>query len=209
MNLYKSNNFEVEVGHLNEGTYRLNAYYAIPDDFELQTPIDFTLEDKEKYKISFPIEVNTFIPAFDFDSERHVGNRMFEILSSNVAGYEGTPFKETLKTTEDGTEGLGINKIHKANSDFNSSNQTPSTTSPGTNNIKAFNSLENPGLNLIPNGSHNQEIILISTQGTVEIDTSNFAAATSILILEGGVLNIKFFGGNWYITGSSNTTINY
>jgi hypothetical protein len=207
--LYKSNNFEVEVGHLNEGTYRLNAYYAIPDDFELQNPIDFTWEDKEKYKISFPIEVNTFIPAFDFDSERHVGNRMFEILSSNVAGYEGTPFKETLKTTENGTESLGINKIHKANSDFNSSNQTPSTTSPGTNNIKAFNSLENPGLNLIPNGSHNQEIILISTQGSVEIDTSNFAAATSILILEGGVLNIKFFGGNWYITGSSNTTINY
>lgn len=82
--LYKSNNFNVEVGHLDEGTYRLNSYYAIPEDFEIQTPIDFTFEDKDKYKISFPIEINTFIPSFDFDSERHVGNRMFEINTKLV-----------------------------------------------------------------------------------------------------------------------------
>jgi hypothetical protein len=100
--LYKSNNFNVEVGHLEEATYRLNSYYQIPEDFEIQTPIDFSWEDKDKYKISFPIQVDSFIPSFDWGNtpfaygdnnensgirrgtERHVGNRMFEINTKLV-----------------------------------------------------------------------------------------------------------------------------
>ena len=82
--LYKSNSYSVEVGHLNEATYRLNSYYAIPEDFQIDKPIGFTFEDKDKYKISFPIDINSFIPSFDFDSERHSGNRMFEINSTLI-----------------------------------------------------------------------------------------------------------------------------
>jgi hypothetical protein len=82
--LYKSNNFNVEVGHLDEAVYRLNSYYAMPEDFEINKPIDFTFEDKDKYKVTFPIEINTVIPAFDFDSERHSGNRMYEINSTLI-----------------------------------------------------------------------------------------------------------------------------
>lgn len=122
--LYKSNSFNVEVGHLNEATYRLNSYYAMPDDYEVQRPIDFTFEDKDKYKITFPIDINTFIPSFDWESERHAGNRMFEILSSNITGQGGTAHEETLNTTENGIESSGINKTYKSTSDFNVSNQT-------------------------------------------------------------------------------------
>ena len=82
--LYKSNNYSVEVGHLNEATYRLSAYYAMPDDFEIQRPLEFTFEDKDKYKISFPIEISSFIPAFEWETEIHAGNRMFEITSTVV-----------------------------------------------------------------------------------------------------------------------------
>lgn len=62
--LYKSNYFNVEVGHLDEGTYRLPSYYSLPDDYTVENPIDFSFDDKEKYKITFPIEVNSFIPSF-------------------------------------------------------------------------------------------------------------------------------------------------
>lgn len=80
--LYKSNNFNVDVGHLNEGTYRIASYYAMPDDYQNERPLEFTFDDKGKYKISVPIEVNSFIPSFEFDTEIHSGNRMFEIIST-------------------------------------------------------------------------------------------------------------------------------
>lgn len=80
--LYKSNNFSVDVGHLNEGTYRIASYYAMPDSYDNERPVEFTFDDKGRYEISLPIEVNSFIPSFEFDSEIHSGNRMFEIVST-------------------------------------------------------------------------------------------------------------------------------
>ncbi len=110
--LYKSNYFYVEVGHLNEGTYKIASYYAMPDDYSPERPIGYTYEDKGKYRIELSIEVNSFIPAFDLgngydlsdvlgldtgndpdlvtgrrirsagNTEFHVGNRMFEIRST-------------------------------------------------------------------------------------------------------------------------------
>lgn len=80
--MYKSNYFNIEVGHLNEGTYKIASYYAMPDDYENERPIDFTFDDKGKHKITFSIEVNSFIPVFEFDTEMHSGNRMFEIVST-------------------------------------------------------------------------------------------------------------------------------
>lgn len=85
--LYKSNYFNVEVGHLNEGTYRIASYYAFPEDYTQERPIDYTFEDKEKYKITFAIEVNSFIPSFEWGTERHVANRMYS-LRSNVINTE-------------------------------------------------------------------------------------------------------------------------
>jgi hypothetical protein len=88
--LYKSNYFNVEVGHLDEGTYRLSSYYALPEDYDIQKPIEFTFEDKDKYKILFSIEVNTFLPSFDNglhgknNTEMHIGNRMFELTSAAI-----------------------------------------------------------------------------------------------------------------------------
>jgi hypothetical protein len=97
----------VEVGHLDEGTYRITSYYALPDDYTQERPLNFTFEEKEEYKITFPIEVYSFIPSFDainesFDainevggkrgvsgkgSERRSSNRMFSI-KTNVINLE-------------------------------------------------------------------------------------------------------------------------
>jgi len=72
--LYKSNYFNVEVGHLDEGTYRLSSYYSLPDDYTVENPIDFSFDDKEKYKINFPIEVNSFIPSFSNTPDGNAGS---------------------------------------------------------------------------------------------------------------------------------------
>lgn len=77
--MYKSNYFNVEVGHLEDGTYRIASYYALPEDYDLKRPIEFSFEDKERYSVTFPIEVKSFIPSFEWDTEHNNGNRMFEI----------------------------------------------------------------------------------------------------------------------------------
>lgn len=93
--LYRSNQYSVEVGHLNEGTYRLPAYYSMPDDYDIQRPIDFTFEDKDKYKTTFSLEIKSFIPAFEWDTERHAGNRMFEI-NANLVPSTNAEANETI-----------------------------------------------------------------------------------------------------------------
>jgi hypothetical protein len=93
--LYKSNYFNVEVGHLDEGTYRIASYYAFPEDYTQERPIEYTFEDKDQYKVTFSIEINSFIPAFNWgneesfginkeSTERHIGNRMFDIKTNIV-----------------------------------------------------------------------------------------------------------------------------
>ena len=81
--LYKSNQYNVEVGHLNEGLYRIASYYAMPDDFGKENPIEYSFDDKGQYKLSFSVDVNSFMPSLDYDTERHLGNRMFN-LNHNI-----------------------------------------------------------------------------------------------------------------------------
>jgi len=91
--LYKSNYFNIEAGHLNEGTYRIASYYAFPEDYTQERPLEYTFEDKEEYKITFSLEINSFIPAFNWgneqsaaippgSTEQFIGNRMFEIKTN-------------------------------------------------------------------------------------------------------------------------------
>ena len=91
--LYKSNYFYVEVGHLSEGTYKIASYYALPDDYTNDRPIEYTYDDKGRYKLTFEIQVNTFLPVFEFDTELHAGNRMFTIdltvTNQNQATFVG------------------------------------------------------------------------------------------------------------------------
>lgn len=67
--MYKSNYFNVEVGHLEEGNYKIASYYALPEDYTMERPIGFTYEEKEKYKINMQVEVNSFLPSFNWGDE--------------------------------------------------------------------------------------------------------------------------------------------
>jgi len=91
--LYKTNYYNVEVGHLDEGIFRLPAQYALPDDFEITKPIDFTFDDKDQYKANLSIEVSSHLPTFEFDTEMHSGKRMFtidaDIINKNKGDING------------------------------------------------------------------------------------------------------------------------
>lgn len=215
--LYKSNIFNVEVGHLDEATYRLNSYYAIPEDFEIQNPIDFTFDDKDKYKITFPIVVNSFIPAFEFDSETHVGNRMFEIVSSVVS--KGSLEDETMSTNRGDTTMVidstltskpsQSNSSFAADTSFNASDRyIPNAgSSNSTPMIIDANQQQSP-LVLSP-GTVGQESVIIAANGSIQIDTSNFEGPQSIEILAGGAISIKYYQDFWYVVGHSNSNVTY
>jgi len=79
--MYRANYYNVEVGHLEEGVYRVSSEYAVPDDYSTERPIEFGFGEKEDFKVTFNLDINSFIPVFDFDTARHAGNRMVEIGS--------------------------------------------------------------------------------------------------------------------------------
>ena len=86
--LYKSNQYNVEVGHLKEGLYRIAAYYAMPDDYGKENPIEYGFDDKGTYKLTFSLDINSFIPSIDFSTEMSAGTRVFGFQTS-IQGVEG------------------------------------------------------------------------------------------------------------------------
>lgn len=86
--LYKSNQYNVEVGHLDEGLYRMAAYYAMPDEYSNERPVEYSFDDKGQYKITFSLEINSFIPSINFDTEQHAGNRVFGFDSGLTDGKQ-------------------------------------------------------------------------------------------------------------------------
>ena len=90
--LYKSNNYNVEVGHLNEGLYRMAAYYAMPDDYSNERPIEYSFDDKGHYKVTLSIDINSFMPSVDFKSQQHIGNKMF---GNTMAVSDGNNYNNT------------------------------------------------------------------------------------------------------------------
>lgn len=214
--LYKSNYYNVEVGHLNEATYRLTSYYAVPDDYNVERPIDFSFEKKEEYKISLPIEINSYIPAFEWDTERHSGNRMFEIRATSItkanldeATQNLNRAEDTQIITADGFEASTINTNFLTDSNFNASAIQLPQQAPLTRNVIPLDAVTAIQPVVINNGTLGQEAIVIATNGDIQIDTTNFAASPTITILSGGTLSIKYFNGLWYPTGSINTNIIY
>lgn len=214
--LYKSNYFNVEVGHLNEGTYRLTSYYALPDSYDIQRPIDFGFEKKDEYKISLPIEINSFIPAFEWETEKHIGNRMFEIRSTSISNANINEPQQNINNageiqiiTADGVKASTVNTNYLTDSNFNASAVRLPQQAPLTRNVIPLDAATTVQPVAINNGTLGQEAIIIATNGDIQIDTTNFAASPTITILSGGTLSIKYFEGFWYPTGSINTNIIY
>jgi|TARA_B110000908_G_scaffold64600_1_gene78536 hypothetical protein len=67
--MYKANYYHVDAGHLEEGTYRITSEYAMPDDYTQDRPVEYSFDDKQNHKVSFSLEINSFIPSFDFEED--------------------------------------------------------------------------------------------------------------------------------------------
>jgi hypothetical protein len=96
--MYKSNYFNVEVGHLNEGTYKLASYYAMPDDYAQERPIEYTFDGKNKYKITMSVELSSFLPSFDLGD----GYDLSDVLGINNGNARTTTDAQGNITDMDG-----------------------------------------------------------------------------------------------------------
>ncbi len=69
--MYKANFYNVDAGHLEEGTYRISSEYMMPDDYSQERPVEYSFDDKSNHKITFSLEVNSFVPSFDFEEDTY------------------------------------------------------------------------------------------------------------------------------------------
>ena len=69
--MYKANFYNVDAGHLEEGTYRISSEYMMPDDYTQERPVEYSFDDKANHKITFSLEINSFIPSFDFEEDSY------------------------------------------------------------------------------------------------------------------------------------------
>lgn len=82
--LYKNNAFNIDAGSPDQGTYRIACYYKMPEDYEMNRPIQFTFDDKKRRSINFSLELLSFIPSFEPGDEQFSGNRMFKIIDNVI-----------------------------------------------------------------------------------------------------------------------------
>lgn len=202
--LYKSNYYNVEVGHLDEGTYKIACSFVMPDDYDTQRPLDFTFDDKENYKITIPIEIQAKIPAFEWETERHIGNRMFQITNNIIPSID-----------ENSGETIDTNIVSQNNINEEALQQI--SASPNTNILeiigtsKVYQFVDGTLVSnlLITSNSTSVEVSLVAINSAVTIDTSNFPGVSAITINENGTLTIKRNETNWYIISAINSDVTY
>jgi hypothetical protein len=102
--LYKSNQFNVDAGTLEEGTFRLASYYKFPEDQSLESLLQFGFTDEKYYTVTFSIEMLSFIPSFEKSDEQYNGNRMFSLetnqyLTNKISDISGAT-KEGSNTVD-------------------------------------------------------------------------------------------------------------
>ena len=80
--LYKAQSFSVDLGMM-----RVEAAMVIPEDYTQERPFEYALNDKKEWKVTFNLEVQSFIPVFEY----------------------GIPFSEISQLVEGSTgKGIGV-----------------------------------------------------------------------------------------------------
>lgn len=98
-NMYKANFYHVDAGHLEDGTYRISSEYMMPDDYTQERPIEYGFDDKENHKITFSLEINSFIPSFDFEDDIYTKFTR-SVYMGGVSGNFGDPNSVALDPSQ-------------------------------------------------------------------------------------------------------------
>lgn len=84
--LYKATLFQVDLG-----MFRVQASMQIPEDFSQDRPIEFSIDDKKEFHVTFNIEVKSFMPVFsggillsEFGELIAVGDNRFRINGKGI-----------------------------------------------------------------------------------------------------------------------------
>jgi len=84
--MYKANFYQVDAGHIEDGTYRIASEYMMPDDYTQERPIEYGFDDKGNHQITFSLEVSSFIPAFDFEEDIYKKITIRRYSNGNIWG---------------------------------------------------------------------------------------------------------------------------
>jgi hypothetical protein len=68
--MYKANFYHVDAGHIEDGTYRISSQYMMPDDYTQERPVEYGFDDKGNHKVTFSLEINSFLPDFNFEEDQ-------------------------------------------------------------------------------------------------------------------------------------------
>lgn len=89
--MYKANFYNIDAGHLDEGTYRISSEYMMPDDYTQERPVEYGFDDKGNHKVTFSLEVNSFIPSFDFEEDIYTKFIRRDYSNGVIWGNYGDP----------------------------------------------------------------------------------------------------------------------
>ena len=117
--MYKANFYQVDAGHIEDGTYRIASEYMMPDDYTQERPIEYGFDDKGNHQVTFSLEVSSFIPAFDFEEDIYKKIIIRRYSNGNIWGTcedpngilqcatQGVRYFDSNKTVWD-CNGLGV-----------------------------------------------------------------------------------------------------
>lgn len=94
--MYKNNIFHVDLGG-----YRIPSNYTIPESLDSEKLFEYSFGDKKENRILFTIEVQSYIPVFDENTEMFAGN----VVEGFELGIKDYYFVES-ETNPDDYEGL-------------------------------------------------------------------------------------------------------
>lgn len=75
--LYKNNQFKIDLGG-----YHIAGTFAIPESLDQEKLFEFSFSDKKTYDINFSLELSSFIPVFEEDTEMFAGNILEDFTMS-------------------------------------------------------------------------------------------------------------------------------
>lgn len=90
--LYAVNIFYVDLGMM-----QVQSSYTLPTDYSQERPVEFAMDGQKEYKVSFNIEVKSFLPVFEHGIT-------YDEINEMVKGTNGTVM--TLRSDEYGNVGI-------------------------------------------------------------------------------------------------------
>lgn len=123
---YKAKAYNVDIGYT-----RIPCLMLFPDEFSQERSVEFSFTDKKEFKVTFDIDIKSYIPIFKDGTTIFAGNNMGNI-QSNISVTNGGILGSTSMTTNDPGQRIGDNALPAGGIEVGETsgiNSNPSTNS--------------------------------------------------------------------------------